>query len=131
MNRVAGVVVFAVSMFAAACATSQQAPSTPLTPVQLDDGYKKVVLERAVFELGCPAEQITATFLGDAASAGVMTTDRVIGLTACGKQIVYVARCTMSTVDSINIVSQRCVAIFNSAIAAAPPTANIDKTFQR
>jgi len=131
MNRVARVVVLGLSMLAAACATPKSAPATPLTPVQLDDGYKKVVVDRAVFELGCPAEQITATFLGDVTSAGVMTSDRVIGLTACGKQLVYVARCTMSTVDSVNIISQRCVAIFNSAIAAAPPTANSDKTFQR
>lgn len=70
-------------------------------------------VERAAFDLGCPAEQLSATQLGDTVvigrsqqTAGVERT--VLGVSGCGKKAVYVVECVTGIGES------RCNAIMNA-----------------
>lgn len=62
-------------------------------------------IERAAFDLGCPAESLTTVKLGDTTrigaspeTAGVERT--VVGVSGCSKKAVYVVECTVGSCNA-------------------------------
>lgn len=96
-----------------ACASTPEKPSA-LSAGERATAYEDAARGRASFELSCPKEQIQTTPLGEWASAGLMTADRVIGVTGCGRKAVYVARCTWSSPDGVTVTGKSCVAFLDS-----------------
>lgn len=96
-----------------ACATSQ---------TQL----RTTAVERAAFDLECPAEQLKVTQLGDTITIGRTTATpglerTVFGVSGCGTKGVYVVECVAGLGDS------QCNAVLNADVeprakASAPGT---------
>jgi hypothetical protein len=102
----------AVLVGSSGCAS---APSQPaLSRAQMEAAYEDAARDRASFELSCPKEQIGTTPIGQSANAGLMTVDRVVGVTGCGRKVVYVARCTWSSPDGVIVTGKSCVAFLDS-----------------
>lgn len=111
--------VLVMSLLSMSCATTTTSAAPALTAIQLDEGYKNAARMRAAFELPCTTA-LDTMFVGEPASAGVMTTDRKVAVGGCGKKTELIARCTMTTVDSITIVAQKCIALSQTTTPAKP-----------
>jgi len=114
-------------VLASLLATSCGGPRPPAwTPARISAAFSHVVLERAAFELECPAERLVVTPLGDGAPAAFFTEDRTVGVSGCDRKAVYVARCSYRTLDGVDVVGMSCVALLNSderrEKEEAPPT---------
>jgi hypothetical protein len=103
-----------LALLVTGCATASAPPPTALSAAERASAYEDAARGRATFELSCPKEQIQTTPLGEWASAGLMTADRVVGVTGCGRKLVYVARCTWSSPDGVSIAGKSCVAFLDS-----------------